>query len=472
MNRLGRFAGIFLAWVFTPSAWAQEGAQLLVPEAFFRSVLENHPVARAAELKVQQAQATVLETRGAFDPVIKGGVDRKFFDDKNYYTLMGGSLEVPTWFGINLKAGYDVNNGTYLNSYDNLPAAGLGYVSLSVPLLQGMLMDQRRADLRTAQAMADLSLVDRQLMINDLLLRAADDYYTWAKCWADREAVAQTFEVARERVRFTAQLVALGDRPAIDTVEAGLFARQMEMDLIQAEAALNVARLKLSNHLWEANGQPIELPSTTMPMPVEPRVKSQPSFFRADMHPVVQQYEFRQRMLKFERRLKTEKFKPVLNLNYNLLTAGTNTDGIGLASLSANNYKVGVQLYFPLAVREAIGGVRKIRWKEAELEFTRTRRERETANAVAQAEFELKAALDLWGQTLDVLANQEALVKGEMERFENGESSLFLVNTRQQKLLELQLKANQIRVKWALAVAKRAWAYGRPEDWNALLIAD
>lgn len=469
MIRSSHFGGIVFALLFSIQAHAQERAQLMVPEAFFRLVLENHPVARAAELKVQQARASVTEARGAFDPVIKGGIDRKYFDEKNYYTLMGGSLEVPTWFGINIKAGYDVNNGTYINDSENLPAAGLGYVGVSIPLLQGMLMDQRRADLRTAQAMADLSMIDRQLMLNDLLLRAADDYWTWAKRWADREAIAQTLSVARERLQFTTQLVLLGDRSAIDTVEAALFARQMEMDLVQADAALSVARLRLSNHLWEANGTPIELPANALPMLAEPRDQDPPSFFRADMHPVVQQYEFRQRMLKFERRLKAEKFKPVLNLNYNLLTAGTNTDGIGLSSLSANNYKVGVQMYFPLAVREATGGVRKIRLKEAELEFTRTRRERETANAVAQADLELQAALDQWTQTLSILANQEALVQGEQTRFENGESSLFVVNARQQKLLELQLKANETRAKWALAVAKRAWAYGRPEDWNALL---
>ena len=56
----------------------------------------------------------------------------------------------------------------------------------------------------------------------------------------------------------------------------------------------------------------------------------------------------------------------------------------------------------------------------------------------------LKENLRLYNETF--LA-YETLLKGENTRFENGESSLFLINSRQNKVLETRLKMNELESK-------------------------
>jgi hypothetical protein len=57
----------------------------------------------------------------------------------------------PTWYGIEIKAGFDQNEGYYLNPENTVPNAGLTSLGISVPLGQGLFINQRMADLRKAK---------------------------------------------------------------------------------------------------------------------------------------------------------------------------------------------------------------------------------------------------------------------------------------------------------------------------------
>ena len=56
---------------------------------------------------------------------------------------------------------------------------------------------------------------------------------------------------------------------------------------------------------------------------------------------------------------------------------------------------------------------------------------------------ELESIQTQYEMTTDIVQSYEKLVEAEERRFFLGESSLFLVNSRESKLIELQLKANQ-----------------------------
>ena len=61
----------------------------------------------------------------------------------------------------------------------------------------------------------------------------------------------------------------------------------------------------------------------------------------------------------------------------------------------------------------------------------------------------------------EVLVNNAATLRNaEQIRFENGESSLFLVNTRERSLIDAQIKLAEIKSKYAKAKVELQWASG------------
>ena len=85
----------------------------------------------------------------------------------------------------------------------------------------------------------------------------------------------------------------------------------------------------------------------------------------------------------------------------------------------------------------------------------------------AQLQTKLKQLYTEWLQTLDQIKVQHALVenystlqKAEQLRFQNGESSLFLVNAREQKTLEGAQKLVEVKAKNFKSIAGLKWAAG------------
>ena len=61
----------------------------------------------------------------------------------------------------------------------------------------------------------------------------------------------------------------------------------------------------------------------------------------------------------------------------------------------------------------------------------------------------------------DILVkNAITLRDAEQTRFENGESSLFLVNTRERSLIDAQIKQAEIKSKYAKSKVQLQWASG------------
>jgi hypothetical protein len=75
--------------------------------------------------------------------------------DTEYYSILNSSFKIP-WYGIEIKAGFDQNEGYYLNPENTVPNAGLTSLGISVPLGQGLFINQRMADLRKAKMQMQL----------------------------------------------------------------------------------------------------------------------------------------------------------------------------------------------------------------------------------------------------------------------------------------------------------------------------
>lgn len=436
----------------------------------------RHPVARQAGLLPERARQEVRFARGLFDPAATSKYYGKTFGGKEYFHDWDTQLRVPLWFGADIKAGFERGVGNYINPENGTPLSGLSYVGLSVPLAQGMLLDERRAAVRQAQALQLLAEAERRGALNKLILQAAKDYWDWSLHYQRLELLRLNTELAEVRFRAVRQRVQLGDLAAIDSVEALTELQNRQATLVQARVAWRNATLLLSNYLWDEQQQPRELPPSVRPQglpasagwqPLPPDSVAALAELAQQIHPELQKSRAKLSQLGVERRLLTNKLLPKLSLDYNLLQAGQPFNPEASARLSGsyleNNYKLGVSFAYPLLLRQERAKLQlnRLKLQETELELQQDAREIQAGVRTVANDWEaLREQLRLQEQ---MVQNAERLRNGEQIRFENGESSVFLLNSREATLVSARVKLAELQAKYAQTQATLRWAAGGVE---------
>jgi outer membrane protein TolC len=429
--------------------WSMAQAQVppvLTRDAFVRIVLNGHPMARQAALRPELGEAAVQSARGGFDPVALASYDEKTFDDKNYFTLLDAGLKVPTWYGVELFAGFQDNTGEQLDPHLFTPDDGLLKVGGQVSIGQGLFIDQRRATLRRAEAYLRATQAEQEQMLNDLLLQALNDHTDWVAAYQALEVSNSAVDLARGRLEFVRRSWRGGDRPAIDTLEAYL---QLQDRMLRQQLALlnfRNAGLRLSDHLWDTVQRPLELQANVLPDPADLRSPEEFQFpdtlidLAVSGHPLLAQAGARIDQLEIDRRLRGEFLKPQLDLKYQWLGDGAYfNDGQDIALLG-QGHQLGVGFKMPLLLRRERGelSLAKLRLTDANLGLERERlrirnRINERANDINTFTGQVQLGANM-------VVNNERLLAGENQRFSAGESSLFLVNAREVPLIDARIR--------------------------------
>ena len=137
-------------------------------------------------------------------------------------------------------------------------------------------------------------------------------------------------------------------------------------------------------------------------------------------------------------RLVRENLKPELNLKYNtILSLGKNDFD---PTFTFNDYKYGVTASIPILNRKTRGDIMLNEIKIEQTIFERSQYEQKLFNEYGM----LVANRDLQDQTLAVamekFTNSQTLLEAEIIKFDLGESSVFMLNSRERKLLEARLE--------------------------------
>lgn len=435
--------------MFCCALTAHASAQLppvLTRDAFVRIVLDNHPMARQAALRPELGEATVRSARGGFDPLATAGYDEKWFDDKNYFQLFDAGLKVPTWYGVELFAGYQENGGDLLDPQATTPDAGLLKVGGQVSLGQGLFIDQRRATLRRAEAYLRATRAEQEQLLNDLLLQALNDHTDWVAAHRAAQVADEAVELATVRFDAIRGSWRGGDRPAIDTLEAFLQLQDRRMRQQQAALGVRNATLRLSNHLWNAAQQPLELQPDVVPDPSDlgsPAVFQLPDTAITNAlanHPLLAQATARLDQLEVDRRLRSEYLKPELDIKYQWLGDGAVVTNEGGTTLLGQGHQLGVGFQMPLFLRRERGelSLARLRLTDAGIGLDRDRLR--IRNRINERVNDIAVFTDQVRLGAEMVVNNERLLAGENQRFSAGESSLFLVNAREVPLIDARIR--------------------------------
>ena len=428
------------------------GNQVMPVDTFMNLVRKNHPLAVRAQLIKERAEAERRGASGAFDPKAYGNVKQKYFDDKTYYSLQDYGVEVPAWFGLSAKAGYETNDGVFLNPQENLPANGLWYADLSLTLGQGLFIDQRRASLKQARLLVQAADFEIELVLNQLFLDAVTQYWEWYRAYALYLTYEDAVELARVRLEQVKSNAILGELPMIDTLEASIQLQNRILSFQDASIQLTNARQMLNTYLWLEGQIPLELSEGVIPFYEEEVPGQLLSEDWLALHPLLRTYDIKLDQLDIAQRLNRERLKPQVDLNYRFLNEAQQNDFFGNYNLA--NYDWGLNASFPLFLRKERSKIQTTGVKIQETELELDVKTRELQNKVLALQNEWAVSRLRLQESRRLVNNRRQLLQGEVTRFENGESSLFLINQRElrylssrEKQIELEAKTRQVLAK-------------------------
>ena len=443
------------------SAYAQ-GTDTLTFDTYLDWVKSYHPISAQADIMLTMGDMEVRTARGGFDPLLYGNLDKKSYSEKTYYDKREAGISIPTWAGIELNGAFEQNSGQYLNPENSVPSAGLLSAGASINLGQGLILDDRRAGLRKAQIYQQSTESERKRLLNELYLQATGAYWNWSLAYANRELLAEGVELAKIRFEGVKISYEQGDFPAIDTVEAATQLLNREYNLQKAENELFIRTQDLNNFLWDESGKPIEIDPQIKP---EQLYTDQPLLLNEEElrvliadHPELMLVDYELASLDVERRLKAQQIIPVVKLKYNFLTENLNQ--FDQSAFFENNYKWGLTVYTPLMWRKARGGMRLA---EAKINFKENSRDLKELQLRTKLENELNSWEVVNSQINTYTKNVAALqmlLQGELRRFEIGESSLFLVNSREVSVFSSRVTLNELLSKRKISYAKTRFAAG------------
>jgi outer membrane protein TolC len=463
----GTIATILCMGCLASLAQTPSGGNILTVAEMTAIVRQYHPVAKQAGIGVEMAKADITIARGGFDPQLMVNSSRKTFDGIDYYTHTSPEIKIPTWYGIEVMAGMEYLTGSRTNPEETQGRTSV--VGISVPLLKNLLMDKRRAALQQAKIFTNLSEAARQSALNDLQYDALAAYWKWAQ-------YHQVFTVLKEVVttnerRFTLVKNAwrLGDRPAIDTTEALTQLQQFQYLRNEAWLDFQNAGVELSAFLWQTNNQPYLLPTDVRPDSNWQQTPLLATLVESEQvlmdmananHPDLKQYDFKLAALAVEKKLKFQELLPVMNLKYNQLGKGYNLAKTTVQPLFDNNFQFGLSFAVPLRLSQGRGEYRKAKLKILDTEYGLQNKRLLIQNKIKMYRNEALTLLQQIQLQQNALLNYQTLQRGEETRFFNGESSLFLVNSRETKRLEAQQKLIEVKAKFLKSLASIQWAAG------------
>ena len=433
---------------------------------FFGYVKKNHPLVRQANLEVSQAQANLMQARGGFDPKIEVDFTKKQFKDKEYFSILNSSFKIPTWYGIEVKAGFENDSGIYLNPENTLPNQGLASFGVTVPVGQGLFINQRMADLQKAKININLSQNQRKLQAILVLYDASVAYFNWKRTFKEAELYKLYLANAEIRFKGIRSLIFNGDKPAIDSVEARIVVRNRALNLEESVLKLNKAKLDLSNFLWLENTIPFELQENLIPE-IELQNTIQETLRTNDLlnqdfvitnHPKIGALQNKIEILNIERRLKANALLPKIDLGYSYLSEPSYINNYRF-----QDYKIGVNFAYPLFLRKERGGLKMAKFKIQDTQFQLDLEKVQLTNKINGQKIELNSLQKQRILVADLVLDSATMLKSEERLFSFGESSLFLINSRENSLVLSQLTAISLENRYFISNAELFKIKANPE---------
>jgi outer membrane protein TolC len=139
-------------------------------------------------------------------------------------------------------------------------------------------------------------------------------------------------------------------------------------------------------------------------------------------------------MLTVEKELKANMLLPKIDVGYSYLSEPSY-----IQDRNFNDYKVGMNFNFPLFLRKERGSLKIAKFKIQETEFALSLEKVQLNNKINAQKIEIESLIKQRNLINGLVNDNNAMLLSEERLFTFGESSLFLINTRENNLVTAQL---------------------------------
>ncbi len=435
----------------------QSGGKLTLA-AYLSAVDANFPGLASAIDQQKIASANRLEKQGVFDPLLS---------DESGYTRMQNTshigvvkdvlfnypkIEFPFSSGIRAFGQFRYNPNSAESPYIETGEGGEYSAGLFVPLLRGLIYNEQSVAVKEARYGEQLAAQTFSLTRLDTLLRAGTVYWSWVGSKQKADVSKEIQGLAVLVVNISTQQQKNGDLARIYVTEAEEDVQRRDADFSQAQRDFQRFSFRLSSLLFDMGGIPLPLPTEVnvpekMPRPQEfSQLDAEHYVLMAlTSRPELKAIEVQKKIANVELKLAKNQMLPALN---GVLTEGYDTglNGIG------NTYRGQLTFSEPLLLRSARGKMAAAKLRLDKLEKDKQAESQRIRNEV----YDAISAINLAYQRFIALEVQvdkaQQVYIGERERFNVGDSTVFLIAERERQLNEAKIRMIDAEVEYHVGI--------------------
>ncbi|MEY3712310.1 MAG: hypothetical protein RL104_1093 [Bacteroidota bacterium] len=413
---------LFLAWM---ALALTASAQVLPWNEFLAMALDRSGEVRIAEAKVREAQAKRMAAFAAFEPRLDLASEGKDYGNDLQYRLDRAEARVGLPGGIDLVGGAAQATGAFINPERKTPVEGLVNLGISAPLGGALIYSDRQYAWNAASRDLEVEQAKRDRVERKLRLEAVKVYTFWQAQVEVQSAVDEAVAV-------------------LSWVDRRTDASKQQS--FSAVARANVERMLRGADDVEADLSGVQPDSRPVLLGNSPFASAEPQSLNG-----VPELAMVSSLLRRERLAVTTawaQWLPAPYVDYRMLQWGGST-----WNPEAVQWKVGLALpLFNQKARADLAGAQaRLRAAEANAASVQNEVEvlqRQLAQQVAALDSELKALLG-------AEAASYALLQQERRRFTLGESTMFILASRETKYLEAVQKRTMASAKLQSLEAER-----------------
>lgn len=411
------------------------------------SVADAYPLLSVARREQIVAEAEQLAALGAFDLGLRAGSSWAPEGFYEHHTGHGGLEQATGLWGLKVWGGYRLGSGDFDPTFDGKRVTNHGgelALGARLPLLRGGSIDAARRDLWSStlgREIAETELAMQRLVFEQ---SAAQAYWTWVEAGARLEVTRRLLSLAEDRQRAVQARAARGDISEMDAIDNERLVLRRRTLTISARRALEKSAIALSLFLRDADGRPLR-----------PLAQALPRSFPEPAAPLLGGLELDlQAALRGRpdlRRIAQERGQLAIELAYAENLRLPQLDFSLTASQDLNRRRPsqtkgefeltgGLEFSLPLQNRRARGKVLATRTKLEQLSdkerFLQEKVEAEVRDAISG----LEAAFERVAQARQAARLAERLARAELRRFELGDTTVLVLNLREEGAAEAELR--------------------------------
>lgn len=419
---------------------------------FIESIKKNHPKIKLARLDMEIASGVRLETQGAFDPSIDSS---NFYYRYNSSSKLGEELDafssntalvLPSRFGAKFKAGAKYAVGDISTPISPTGDGGEYFLTAEIPLLRNGFYRNKEAiaekKAKLSETNAEFNYFKTSLFV---LIDAAAAYYDWVAAKEIFDLENGMLSIVLNQANFTKEQSNLGNLPEIANSEA-LRELRMREGLVQGQSRkFQESSFKLNTFMWQNDGNASQVAwFDDVPSKILTQIKelkrediNSAQYNAIQNRPELKFLDISKEITKYDISFAKNQMLPLLNA---YISPGYETGANGIGP----SLELGVNISLPLRIRSAKGKLKQAENLIKQIDIQEKQILQKIFLEIENAASEVNANYKKYLAGQEELKYAFELEKGEYDRFELGDSTLFLVIRRQRARLESQKKLVEI----------------------------